>query len=101
MRYRRSLLVLPRRLAFIALLAAVSAPAWPGTLDGPVARTQTAQSMVIVTPQRFEAELKPFVEHKLGELAIEVAILERVLGETSGSDDPEKLKRFFVPSVET
>ena len=95
MRYRRCLLVLPPCLAFIALLAGASAPVWAGRLDGPVARTQTAQSMVIVTPQRFEAELKPFVEHKLGELAIEVAILERVLGETSGSDDPEKLKRFL------
>ncbi len=95
MRYRRCLLVLPRCLAFIVLLAGASAPAWPETLDGPVARTQTTQSMVIVTPQRFEAELKPFVEHKLGELAIEVAILERVLGETSQSDDPEKLKLFL------
>ena len=54
-----------------------------------------APEMVIVTPQRFEADLRPLVEHRSRELAVQVATLETVLGDSAGVDDPEKLKRFL------
>jgi len=50
---------------------------------------------VIVAPQRFEAELKPFVDYRRRSLPVELAILETVLARNSGVDDPEKLKRFL------
>src|SRR5208283_4384992 len=53
------------------------------------------RGLVIIAPQRFEAELKPFVEHRRRSLPVEVAILETVLAKTPGVDDPEKLKRFL------
>ena len=55
----------------------------------------TVQEMMIVTPQRFEAELQPLVEHRSRELAVQVATLETVLSDSAGVDDPEKLKRFL------
>ena len=51
--------------------------------------------MVIVTPQRFEVDLRPLVEHRSREFAVQVATLETVLGDSAGVDDPEKLKRYL------
>jgi hypothetical protein len=52
-------------------------------------------SLLIVAPRAFQAELKPFIEHKAKELAVESAILEDVLAANQGVDDPEKLKHFL------
>lgn len=52
-------------------------------------------SLLIVTPRAFQAELKPFIEHKAKELSVESAILEDVLAANQGVDDPEKLKHFL------
>jgi hypothetical protein len=51
--------------------------------------------LVIVAPQQFEKELAPFVEFKQKELTVEVDVLEKVLGQNQGVDDPEKLKQFL------
>jgi len=53
------------------------------------------QGLVIIVPRSFDAALKPFVVHRRRDLPVEVAILEKVLAETPGVDDPEKLKRFL------
>ena len=55
----------------------------------------TSHCLLIVTPQQFEKELAPFVEHKQKELTVEVAILENILAQSQGVDDPEKLKHFL------
>ena len=61
----------------------------------PKPRPPANRGLVIVTPRRFEAELKGFVEYRRRSLPVEVAILETVLAENPGVDDPEKLKRFL------
>jgi len=61
----------------------------------------TSHRLVIVTPSRFENELKRFIEHKRRDLPVEVVTLERVLAETKGVDDPEKLKRFLYEAWKT
>jgi hypothetical protein len=50
---------------------------------------------VVIVPRSFDAALKPFVTHRRRTLPVEVAILENVLAETPGVDDPEKVKRFL------
>ena len=50
---------------------------------------------MVVTPRRFEAELKTYLEYRRRSLPVEVAILEDVLAKSPGVDDPEKLKRFL------
>jgi len=82
-------------LLLITIVVGLPTQAWSETPTDSSRAGLSAKSMVIVTPQRFETELKPFVEHKLSELPIEVALLENVLVETPGTDDPEKLKRFL------
>ncbi|MGO9567324.1 MAG: C25 family cysteine peptidase [Desulfomonilaceae bacterium] len=82
-------------LCLVAIVVCSSTQAWSGTSEKSSEIGPKVKSMVIVTPQRFESELKPFIDHKRGELPIEVAILEKVLVETPGADDPEKLKRFL------
>ena len=39
--------------------------------------------------------MAPFIEFKQKELDVEVAILENVLSQNAGVDDPEKLKHFL------
>jgi hypothetical protein len=58
-------------------------------------RPSANRGLVIIAPRRFEAELKPFVEYRRHSVPVEVAILETVLAENPGVDDPEKLKRFL------
>ena len=54
----------------------------------PKPRPPANRGLVIVTPRRFEAELKGFVEYRRRSLPVEVAILETVLAENPGVDDP-------------
>jgi hypothetical protein len=61
--------------------------------DPPVPAAKPA--LLIVTPQQFETELAPFVEHKRKELSVEVTTLENILAKSEGVDDPEKLKHFL------
>lgn len=68
------------------LLAAQASPPNPPQAD---------RGLVIIAPRRFEVELKPFVEYRRRGFPVEVAILETVLAESRGVDDPEKLKRFL------
>ena len=58
-------------------------------------RTPAHRGLVVVTPRRFEAELKTYLEYRRRSLPVEVAILEDVLAKSPGVDDPEKLKQFL------
>jgi hypothetical protein len=65
-------------------------------VEGCIAVTNMAsQRLLIVTPEQFEKDLAPFVEHKRKELPVELATLEAVLAKSQGVDDPEKLKQFL------
>ncbi|MGA2256566.1 MAG: hypothetical protein ABSG53_18110 [Thermoguttaceae bacterium] len=47
------------------------------------------RGVVVVVPRSLDAAVKPFVEHRRRSLPVEVAILEKVLEESPGVDDPE------------
>ena len=53
------------------------------------------KTLLIVAPRNFQKELEPFVTHKKKDLAVESAVLEDVLAQNQGVDDPEKLKHFI------
>ncbi len=53
-----------------------------------------AGGLLIVTPTRFEAAVGEYAAFKKERRPVEVAVLERVLANTEGVDDPERLKRF-------
>jgi len=67
----------------------------PKKADPPAAVAEAKPLLVVVTPQQFEKELAPFIEHKQKELTVEVATLENILAQNQGVDDPEKLKHFL------
>ena len=52
-----------------------------------------APRLLIVTPRQFAAELASFVEDKRRDLPVEVLLLDAVLTDNPGADDPEKLKQ--------
>jgi hypothetical protein len=55
----------------------------------------TTKGLLIVAPQRFEALLLSYVRHKQKQLPTRIESLERILKDTTGVDDPERLKRFL------
>jgi hypothetical protein len=61
----------------------------------PNPRPTVSPAMVIVTPCQFEDDLKGFIEYRRRSMPVEVAVLETVLAENPGVDDPERLKRFL------
>jgi hypothetical protein len=67
----------------------------PKQADSTAAVSGDKPLLLIVTPQQFEKELTPFVEFKQKELTVELAILETVIAQSPGVDDPEKLKHFL------
>lgn len=54
-----------------------------------------AGRLLVVAPDAFHGSLGAFVEHKAKLRPVELVSLERILKETPGADDPEKLKRFL------
>lgn len=71
-------------------VAAFAAEAPTQTAPPPAA---AAKRLLIVTPPQFAGELAAFVEHKQSRLPVEVLLLDKVLREQPGVDDPERLKR--------
>ena len=59
----------------------------------------TASEMVVVAPQRFEEDLRPLVDHRRHDLAVEVATLEAVVQGTAGTDDAEKAQTVSLSGV--
>jgi len=57
--------------------------------------------MVIITPEIFEAQLEPLVEHK-NAMGIDTTIktVEDIYSEYSGRDDPEDIKLFIKDAIE-
>jgi hypothetical protein len=80
---------------WIAILTAVAAVAWGEQPSFAEETTAHPASLLVVTPQRFENSLEAYLKHKRADLPVAVAILEKVLQQTKGTDDPERLKRFL------
>ena len=91
----RRALSLATAVLLIAIPLLAASPPSPVGQTPPNPRPSAGRGLVIVAPRRFEAELKPLVQHRRRSLPVEVAILETVLAENPGVDDPEKLKRFL------
>ena len=78
----------------IGLLLCVT-PANRRALAADVPAQPGGKMLLIVAPQNFQEPLQPYIQFKQQYLPTEFASLEQVLKSTDGSDDPEKLKRFF------
>jgi hypothetical protein len=75
----------------LGLAAAVTAPSAAQT----PAIASTSRRLVVVAPEAFHDALRPFVAHKKRQLPAELISLEKVLKNSAGADDPEKLKRYL------
>ena len=51
--------------------------------------------MVVIAPEAWHPAIEKFATFKRGQLPAELCSLERILRDTPGVDDPEKLKRFL------
>src|SRR5579871_750093 len=67
----------------------------PASTNKVDSKPQEIPRFFIVAPDRFHDELKEYVQQKQKTIATELISLETVLKETSGSDDPERLKRYL------
>ncbi len=76
--------------AVLALSLVAQAPAAPA-----VAGAGARPRHVVVAPRAFHAALADYVAHRSKDAEVELVELERVLAQTPGVDDPEKLKRFL------
>jgi hypothetical protein len=84
-----------RRLLLTLGFGIPAATAW---CQSPAVTNQAAGAtprLLIVAPSAFLPELQSFVVHKQKLLATETRALESILDQTTGQDDPEKLKRFL------
>jgi hypothetical protein len=76
----------------LALLSAqFAAPSAP-TPNQPAGATNR---LLVIAPRAFQSALQEFVAHKQKLLPTELRVLESILQESTGADDPEKLKRFL------
>lgn len=78
----------------MALTATIVFAAW-STSDAAEPAKAAGKRLLIVAPEKFRAELQDYVVYKKQYRPIELAVLEQVLKETKGVDDPERLKRFI------
>lgn len=60
--------------------------------------TSPPKRLLVIAPERFHAALSDFVQYKQNQLPAELVSLEKVLKETAGVDDPERLKRYLYAS---
>jgi peptidase C25-like protein len=63
--------------------------------DVPASSNPGTRRFLVVAPERFYPELTGYVRHKQGQLPTSLVPLERVLKQTTGKDDPERLKRYL------
>ena len=59
------------------------------------ATARGAEPMVVVAPSSFHNALGDFVKYRSAQRPVELVSLEKILQETPGVDDPEKLKRWL------
>jgi hypothetical protein len=65
------------------------------------AATTEQKHLLIIAPNAFRSTLAPFVTHKQKLLPTDLKPLEEILSDTSGVDEPEKLKRFLYNEWKT
>lgn len=76
----------------LSLLAAVC---WASAGPETAAEKPLPQGLLIVVPEALRGGLDEYVQHKTKQLPVRVAVLETILREQDGADDPERLKRFI------
>lgn len=80
-------------MSLAALFAILSASTIAASREAPAPATPR---LVILAPEAFVPGLAEFVRHKKAEgLAVTVSALEKVLKESPGGDDPERVKHFL------
>ncbi len=57
--------------------------------------TSSAGGLVVVVPEKLYPTLSDYLLHKTQQLPVQTAILETILRDHPGGDDPERLKRFL------
>ena len=78
-----------RWLVMVGSLAAFAAEAAPSS------EAHEARRLLVIAPEAFHEALGGFVTHKSALRPTVLCSLERILRESAGVDDPEKLKRFL------
>jgi hypothetical protein len=78
---------------FAFVLGLIFAPRWLGAALP--SEAEPPKRLIIVAPNAFHEALKDFVSYKRKLLPVELVSLEKVLADTQGVDDPEKLKRYL------
>lgn len=59
------------------------------------AEKPSPQGLLIVVPEALRGGLDEYVQHKTKQLPVRVAVLETILRDQDGADEPERLKRFI------
>lgn len=72
----------------------------PEATTAPASRPDSA-AFLIVAPEGFHDALRDFLAFKQHDVRSELVSLERVLRDTAGADDPERLKRFLYSAWKT
>lgn len=74
-------------------------PPQPATKDeAPAAASAPANAptrLLIIAPAAFHPHLREYVRHKQHQLPTELIALEKVLADSTGRDDPERVKQFL------
>src|SRR5581483_4030440 len=81
-----------RPLSAVIFAAVISAGWQSDALEKPV---QDAKPLLILAPEAFHEVLEGYRRHKQERRPVEIVSLERILRETSGCDDPERVKRYL------
>jgi hypothetical protein len=79
-----------KTLVILSLILASAAQVRGGFADEP-----KRSGMVVVAPEAFHSALEDYLKLRRGQRAVELASLERILRETDGADDPERLKHWL------
>jgi hypothetical protein len=84
---------LKRRLAAAAIFTLAVCPAWSS--EAPGTPLNGVKRLLIIAPDSFHEALHDFCKFKQERRPAELVSLEKILRETEGCDDPERVKRFL------
>lgn len=83
----------PPQTAIAAIFVVMVLAGWLSNAMGKSA--EEAKPLLIVAPEAFHEALQNYRQHKQERRPVEVVSLEKILRETAGCDDPERVKRYL------
>lgn len=86
-----------RRSHGLKVIAAALVFASAGTTGADAAEAK----FLVIVPEALRGELSTYLDHKRKQLSVECVTIETILADSSGVDDPEKLKRFLYEAWRT